>query len=260
FGTDLPFEFPVILKPADTDSYPRIPFEGKQKVYLVHEAAELRAIAQRIYAAGYADDLIVQEYIHGDETVMRVANTYSDRQGRLRFLSIGQVALTERDPRFAGNNNAIFTIDDEQLAGSIRQLLDGVGYVGPANVDVMYDRRDGTSKILEVNLRQGASSFYTMAAGANLTRCYVDELVYGREIEPVTTTAERLWVNLPYPVALAFTPKALRRRVRSVARAGVWHTLYYRPDRSLARILEVVRIDLRHTLDCVRYSGARLNR
>src|SRR5665811_1321873 len=125
----------------------RIPFEGKQKVYLVQDAAELRALVDRIYTAGYADDLIVQDHIAGDETVMRVANTYSDRHGRMRFLSIGQVALTERDVRMAGNNNAIMTIDDERLATSIRQLLDGLGYVGAANFDVMYDRSDHTSKI-----------------------------------------------------------------------------------------------------------------
>lgn len=259
-GSDLPFAYPVILKPADTDSYPRIPFDGKQKVYLVQEAAELRTLVDRIYAAGYADDLIVQEYIAGDETVMRVANTYSDRHGRMRFLSVGQVALAERDPRWAGNYNAIITIDDQRLATSIRQLLDGVGYVGTANFDIMYDRRDDTSKILEINLRQGACSYYTMAAGGNLTRCYVDDLVYGRELPAVTTTAERLWVNVPYPVVLVFAPRALRARVRAVARSGVWHTLRYRHDRGIARLIDVARIDLRHTLDCVRYAKNRLNR
>jgi D-aspartate ligase len=259
-GSDLPFEYPVILKPADTDSYPRIPFEGKQKVYLVQDAAELRTLVDRIYAAGYADDLIVQDHIAGDETVMRVANSYSDRHGRMRFLSIGQVALTERNLRLVGNNNAIITIDDERLATSIRQLLDGLGYVGAANFDVMYDRSDHTSKILEINLRQGASSYYTMAAGGNLTRCYVDDLVYGRELPAVTTTAERLWVNVPYPVVLVFAPRVLRARVRAVARSGVWHTLRYRHDRGLARLVDVARIDLRHTLDYVRYAKNRLNR
>lgn len=258
-GADLPFPYPVILKPADTDSYPRIRFEGKQKVYLVADAPELRAIVDRIDRAGYTGDLIVQEYLPGDETVMRVANSYSDRHGRMRSLSIGQVVLAERDPRWAGNYNAVLTIEDAPLAESIRRLLDGLGYVGAANFDVMVGP-DGTSRVLELNLRLGACSWYTMAAGANLTRCYVDDLVYEQDLPDVVTTDERLWVNVPYPVVLAFAPRALRARVRAARRHGVWHTLRYRRDRGLARLLDVARIDLRHTLDHLRYSGLRVSR
>ena len=259
-GTDLPFPYPVILKPSDTDTYPRLQFEGKQKVYLVQDAGQLRSYVERIFAAGYAGDLLVQEYIAGDETVMRVANTYSDRNGVMRFLSLGQVVLTEYDPKMVGNNNAIISIADAELAESLRRLLDSVGYVGSANFDIMYDRRDGASKVLEINLRQGATSYYTMAAGGNLTRCFVDDLVYGQQLPEVVTTDERLWINVPYPVVLAYTPRALRPRVRAVARRGVTHTLRYAPDLSAARRVDLLRIDLRHTLDNVRYARNRLNR
>ncbi|WP_448629313.1 carboxylate--amine ligase [Cellulomonas soli] len=260
FGTDLPFAYPVICKPADTDTYPRLRFEGKQKVYLVQDAAELRAITRRIYAAGYGDDLIVQEYIPGDETVMRVANSYSDRHGQMRFLSVAQVALAEPDPNLVGNYNAVLTVHDEELTESIRRLLDGVGYVGPANFDVMVDPRDGLAKILEINLRQGACSYFTMAAGGNLTRCYVDDLVHETELTEQVTTAERLWVNAPYPVVSRFAPAAMRPRLRAAAKHGVTHTLHYAGDRGVRRRLEVARIDLRHTLDYVRHSATRFNR
>ena len=86
----------MILKPADTDVYRRIAFAGKQKVYLIPDADQLRAIAGRILAAGYDDDLVVQENLAGDEAVIRVTNTYSDRTRTMRFLSVGQIALTER--------------------------------------------------------------------------------------------------------------------------------------------------------------------
>lgn len=51
-GDELPFPYPVILKPSNTDIYPRLHFEGQQKVYLVEDAASLREIAARIFAAG----------------------------------------------------------------------------------------------------------------------------------------------------------------------------------------------------------------
>lgn len=257
-GADLPFGYPAILKPADTDTYPRIQFEGKQKVYLVADAAELRSVVGRIDRAGYRGDLIVQEYLDGDETVMRVANAYCDSSGRMRALSIGQVVLAERDPRWAGNYNAVLSVEDAPLADAIRRLLDGLGYVGAANFDVMV-ARDGTSRILELNLRLGACHGYALAAGVNLTRCYVDDLVYGRQLPDVVTVDERLWVNMPYPVVLAHTPRALRARVRAAARRGVAHALRYRADRGLRRLLDVTRIDLRHTLDYLRHPALRLS-
>jgi D-aspartate ligase len=256
-GADLPFAFPVIVKPSDTDTYPRLRFEGKQKVYLVPDADELRAVARRIFAAGYTGDLVVQDYIAGDESVMVVANTYSDSSGRMRFCSVGQVVLTEWDPKMVGNNNAIIATHDPALTESIRTFLDSVGFVGSANFDVMHDRRDGTSKLLEINLRQGATSYYTMAAGGNLARCFVDDYVYGLPVPETITTAERLWVNVPYPVILRYAPKSLRARVRAVAKRGRVHTLKYRPDRSLARRIDIARVDLRHALDYVRYAKVR---
>ncbi|PJI85678.1 hypothetical protein [Luteimicrobium subarcticum] len=257
FGTRLPFGFPVICKPSNTDTYPRVRFEGKQKVYLVPDAAALRELCARIFAAGYADDLVVQEYLAGDESVMRVANTYSDRNGQTVFQSLGQVVVTEYDPKMVGNNNAIVSIRDDELAASIRTFLDGVGYTGTANFDVMLDRRTGLSKLLEINLRPGATSYYTMAGGGNLARAVIDDVVYRRSQPLTVTSRERLWLNVPYPVVRWFAPEPLRPLLRSARRAGTVHTLKYGPDMSWRRRLDVARIDLRHVLDYVRYAKNR---
>jgi len=208
-GQAFDFAYPVILKPSNTDIYPRLHFEGKQKVYLLDDAAAVRAVAEKIWAAGYDDDLIVQEYIEGGEEVMRVANTYSDRHGRMRFASVGQVVLADHDPSMVGNNNAILSVADAPLTEALQKLVDAVGYVGTANFDVMFDRRDGASKVLELNLRQGATSYYARAAGGNIVECFVDDWI--REVEPefVVTTDERLWLNLPYFLASWYAPKSL---------------------------------------------------
>ncbi len=260
FGDDLPFAYPVILKPSNTDVYPRLRFEGKQKVYLLDDAAAVREVAERIFAAGYRDDLIVQEYIEGDESVMRVANTYSDRHGKLTFVSVGQVVLADHDPTMVGNNNAILAVDDPDLASSLGTLLNAVGYTGSANFDVMHDRRDGVSKVLELNLRQGATSYYAMAAGGNIPARIVKDWIYGEPVPYAATTAERLWLNLPYPLAVIYAPKGLRSRVRAAARKGAKHTLWYRPDMSLKRIVEVLRVDLRYTLSTIKYARRGMNR
>lgn len=256
-GTGLPFPYPVILKPSNTDIYPRLTFTGKKKVYLVQDAQQLREIAGRIFAAGYDDDLIVQEYLAGDETVLKVANSYSDRSGSAKLISVGQVVLTEFNPALLGNNNAIVSTVDDALAAAVQRFLDGVGYIGLANFDVMLDRRTGVSKLLEVNLRPGATSYYAMGGGGNLARAAVEDLVYGRELPFTIAQDERLWLNVPYPVALRYTPAALRPLLRTAAKKGTVHTLRYAPDLDAKRRLDIARIDLRHTLDHVKFAGVR---
>lgn len=256
---DLPFSFPVILKPSNTDIYPRLSFAGKQKVYLINDAAELRSTSAKIFAAGYQDDLIIQEYITGDETVMQVANTYSDKFGKLRFISMGQVVLSDRDPKVVGNNSAILTINNAELADSLAKLLDALNYVGTANFDIMFDRASGQYKVLEMNLRPGATSYYTMAGGANLIRCYVDDLIYGRTLPP-QTTHPGLWLNLPYPVALFLAPKTFRRKARRVGFKNHKHTLWYRRDMSFKRFLQLVRIDLRNSFNALKFAKRGINK
>lgn len=259
-GEALGFDYPVILKPSNTDIYPRLHFAGKQKIYLVPDAEALRTTAEMIFAAGYDDDLIVQQYIPGDETVMRVANTYSDANGALRFVSVGQVVLADQSPDKVGNYNAILTVRDDELTASLTTLLDSIGYTGMANFDVMYDRRDRTSKVLEINLRLGGASFYAMAAGGNIPERIVQDMVFGERLELEVTTDERLWLNLPYPLAWLYAPRSLRPRVRRAAHKGAAHTLWYRPDMSFGRIVNVLRVDLRYTLSTIKFARRGMNR
>ena len=260
FGEDLPFDFPVICKPSDTDTYPRLRFAGKQKVYEVADPAELRTVAARVHAAGYDGELIVQELLAGDESVMQVVNTYSDRHGRLRVCSAAQIVLGEYDPQYLGNYNAVVTIEDPALTSAIRHLLESIGYRGAANVDVMVDRRTGEAKLLEVNLRQGAASYYTTAAGANIARCYVEDLVHERELPEIAADPEVLWVNVPYPVVRLLAPRSVRSLVRRARRKGVHHTLRYRHDRSWRRLLELARLDVRVALGYARHLRTRPGR
>ncbi len=259
-GEALGFEYPVILKPSNTDIYPRLHFEGKQKIYLVPDASALRSVVEMIFAAGYDDDLIVQQYIPGDETVMRVANTYSDKHGALASVSIGQVVLADQSPDRVGNYNAILTVRDDELTASLTTLLEAIGYSGMANFDVMYDRRDNTSKLLEINLRLGGASFYAMAAGGNISQRIVQDMVYGEGPALHVTTEERLWLNLPYPLALMYAPRDLRSRVRKAARKGSAHTLWYRADKAPKRIINVLRVDLRYALSTVKFARRGMNR
>lgn len=178
----------------------------------------------------------------------------------MRFASAGQVVLTDRDPTMVGNNDAIITVNDEALTASLRSLLDGVGYTGLANFDVMYDRRDRTNKVLEVNLRLGATSYYAMAAGGNIVSAMVEDCVRGVDLDLTVTTQERLWLNVPFPLAVMLAPRGLRRRMTRAFRAGFKSTLWYRRDLNLKRLLTVLRIDARHTVSTLKFARRGMNR
>ena len=92
----------------------------------------------------------------------------------------------------------------------------------------MVDRQDGISKLLEMNLRQGATSVYTMAAGGNLARCFVEDLVYGRELPTVTTTTNGYGSTCPYAGVPPWYARVVARQGARAARHGRSHRLRYR--------------------------------
>ena len=67
----LPFDFPVIIKASNSMAYWNCTFPHKKKVFLAHDKAEFDAITAAIYGSSYQDDLILQEYIPGDDNCMR---------------------------------------------------------------------------------------------------------------------------------------------------------------------------------------------
>jgi D-aspartate ligase len=89
--------------------------------------------------------------------------------------------------------------------------------------------------------------------------CFVTDWIHGEEPAYSVTTAERLWINLPLPLARWYAPDSLKGRVRAGAKAGWKHTLWYRPDMSLRRILAVLRVDLRYALSTLKYQRKALN-
>ena len=221
----------------------------------------MREVAERIFAAGYDDDLIVQEYIEGDESVMRVANTYSDRNAQLTFVSVGQVVLADHDPSMVGNNNAILAVDDPDLAASLGTLLNAVGYTGSANFDVMHDRRDGVSKVLELNLRQGATSYYAMAAGGNIPARIVQDWVYG---EPIALRGHHSGTAVAQPALPARGDLRAARAALARACGGPQgrqaHAVVPAGHEPQARSSTCLRVDLRYALSTIKYARRGMNR
>ncbi|MFZ2534502.1 MAG: ATP-grasp domain-containing protein, partial [Gemmiger qucibialis] len=67
---ELPFAFPVIIKASNSPAYWNCTFPHKKKVFLANNREEFDAITAAIYGSSYQDELILQEYIPGDDNCM----------------------------------------------------------------------------------------------------------------------------------------------------------------------------------------------
>lgn len=228
---DLPWDPPYIAKPADGVAYWQHEFEGIKKVYICQSRQELLDALDAVYAAGYPDHMILQEFIPGDDTYMRVLTNYSDRNAQVKLMCLGHVLLEEHSPHGIGNHAVIITEHDEALCLKIKALLESLHYVGFSNFDIKYDSRDGKYKLFEINCRQGRSNYYVTGAGYNIAKLLVEDLVEHKELPFVITENESLWRMVPKAVAFKFVPKAYHPRMKALLKKGAaTHSLEYSRD------------------------------
>lgn len=240
--------YPVVVKPSNGIEYFRYQFAGQEKVYQVDSKSELAGIVDRIEAAGYRGELIIQDYIPGDDTVNWDSVLYLNTRGEAELVTFGQVALQEHTASAVGNYTAVVARYDESMMTQLVQFLEKIGYTGVANADLRYDRRDGQYKVLEFNTRQGRSSFYSTQLGHNLARYFVDDLVHGLRKPLRYAHGEALFTVVPrYILRRYVTDPVMRAEVKRLIRSGHWRSpLWYRGDRNLKRRAFLLMRDYRY--------------
>ena len=236
---ELPFDFPVIIKPSNSVAYWNCSFPHKKKVFVAYNKQEFDDILNAIYGSSYKDHLILQEYIPGDDSNMRVMNCYSGRDKKVKLISLGNALLEEHSPEGIGSYAAIINSTDEELSQRMKDCLEDIGYIGFANFDMKYDSRDGQYKLFEMNLRQGRSSFFVTAGGYNLAKWLVDDIIYHKEMGCTVATNKALWTIIPTSIIFKYVQdEAVKAEARALIKQGkVCHSLYYKGDRSFKRWL-----------------------
>ncbi|GAA4690430.1 D-aspartate ligase [Promicromonospora umidemergens] len=228
---DLDLRFPVIAKPGDNTAWHRVSFRGKAKVHLVQDRAELAALLDAAGDAGYRRPMIVQEYVPGDDSQMRIMTTYSDRAGTVRMAWGGRVLLEEHTPGTLGNPAAILTGRLGQVEADARRLVEHLGWTGFANFDVKVDPRTGVGHFLELNPRTGRSNYYLTASGLNPAAFWMADHLTGRW--PLMEPLEVLYRIVPSFLLDRYVhDESVRAAVR---RARVVHPLKYGRDLSPRR-------------------------
>lgn len=234
----LPFDFPVVVKPTNSITYQALSFTGKRKVYIVDTREEFEEAISLIRGGGYLEDIIIQEFIPGDDTSMHVLTCYTTREGKTIMSSLGQTLVEDHTPTGAGNHLAIRTLINEEVAEKAARLIEHVGYVGFSNYDLKYDSRDGKYKFFEMNARLGRSNYYVTAAGNNVARYYIEDYFHNSEINISPSQKEVLYSIIPKKLLLKnIKQEQLRTAVENLYHAKqVQHPLKYRPiEKNLKR-------------------------
>lgn len=251
----LPFDAPYILKPANQVEYYKHKFEGQKKVFKLDSFEKLMETVHKVYVAGYTDHMIVQDFLPGDDTYMRVLTGYSDRKGKVKMMCLGHVLLEEHTPYGIGNHAVIINEYEKELTEKFASLLESIHYTGFFNFDIKFDKRDNTYKAFEINTRQGRSNFYVTGAGHNVARLFVEDHVYGHELEEDIATNEHLWMVVPKGVAFKYAP-TYKERMKKLIREGKYvNPLFLKGDNDPERMLRLIRSQMGHYVKFKKYLG-----
>jgi len=257
----LPFDFPVMLKPNNSNSYEYLhsKFYGKKKVFFVWTREEYIDIINKMNgddttrdvedAVPYNGNLIIQDYIPGDDTMERTLNCFSDNNGKVKLMCFGQPLIEEYKPDALGNYAAIMTDYNQEIFDKVKKFLEDIKYVGFVNFDMKFDPKSGEYKFIDLNPRQGRSSFFVTAAGYNLAEFLVDNCVYEKNLDIVYANTDRLWLTIPKKIIFDYVEnqEVLNRAKKLIKEKKYTYTLLYKKDMNLMRYLRIKKYYNRHT-------------
>ena len=238
----LPWNPPYIAKPAESVTYWACGVDEMEKVYICQSWEELLKALDFVYACGYENHMILQEFIPGDDSYMRVLTNYSDRNGKVTMSCLGHTLLEEHSPHGIGNHAVIITEYDEALQLKIKHLLEQLNYTGFSNFDLKFDQRDGKYKAFEINCRQGRSNYYVTGAGYNVAKLVVEDRVEQKDKEFEICKNRSLWRMVPLSIAYKFIPRQYHKEMKELVRSGAdHHSMIYAGDSSFKRRLRVLK-------------------
>lgn len=211
---DSGFSYPLIAKPSNSALYHYAHIPNQKKVFEVQNYEELSEIYSNLQKSSYDKSLILQEFIPGDDSEIRILSCYTDADSDPVFMIGGQVVLEDHSPTAIGNPAVIIPDHNQKLLDDAARFMKHVGYHGMANFDAKYDARDDSYKFFEINTRPGRSSMFVHQAGVNFAQVQVEDVVLGKK--PAYREALKPFVYTTVPPAVikrSITDAALQKQV-----------------------------------------------
>jgi predicted ATP-grasp superfamily ATP-dependent carboligase len=189
---------PVLVKPRMKYRHPTpaqlrlFGAQGKASIFPTGPALRADAAAQQL-----RQELLIQEYIDGDDRDIWSFHGFCDEESRLLDWFIGRKIRTY--PRLTGGSTYLELTHDEALAELGRRIVPALGLKGVFKVDLKRDSRTGSFYVLEVNARYNLWHYLGAANGLNLPLTAYEHLVYGkRPAAPRGYRTTHRWLYLRY--------------------------------------------------------------
>lgn len=176
--------FPIVLKSAD-------PLLSREGTKIVRDTRDLLEEYDRL-ADPWFPNLMLQEYIPGDDHVVWMCNAYFDNKSECLAAFTGR--KIRQYPPHAGVATLAVCEANEVIEKATRHFMKAIGYRGLVGIGYRYDARDGLYKILDVNARvSGVFRLLSSTNGMDVVRvCYLDQT--GQVIPCLTPSIGRKWM------------------------------------------------------------------
>lgn len=226
------FPYPLIAKPSNSAQFQEATIEGWRKIYEIDSPEELAQVWHSIKVSDYNNQLVLQDFIPGDDDAIRTLTTFSDKDGTLRVASGGVVCLQDHDPTALGNPLCILGEKEDAIIECARRFLARTHYRGFANFDIKYDERDGSFRFFEVNTRCGRNTYYMSLGGQNFIELIVREFILKEEITETTAYKPFIYSCVPrYVLSRSMKNQSrLQQACQTLKRTSEPYPLHYTPD------------------------------
>jgi predicted ATP-grasp superfamily ATP-dependent carboligase len=144
-------QFPLVLKAIEGDRLMRHAGIG---MVITRSREELLAAYRRLDEPG-VPNLMLQEYIPGDDDTIWMFNGYFDRDSECRFGITGR--KLRQTPVHTGMTSLGVCLPCPTVEESTKKIAKAVGYRGIIDIGYRFDARDGRYKVLDINPRIGAT-------------------------------------------------------------------------------------------------------
>lgn len=256
---EINFDYPIVIKPANSSDYWKCDFDAKKKAYTVNSEEEARLILNAIYSSDYRDKVIIQDFIPGNDDEMRMVCTYSGKDKKVKRMTCLHLLLEEHTPTGIGSSAAVIVEPNKELYNKVKFLLEKIGYVGFANIDFKFDERDNKFKIFDFNVRLPRSSYHITASGFNTGELVVNDYVNNKKLDCKLNQSEIVWACIPKSIIYKYTlnKELLNKAKRIINSDGIVNSTKYESDMNIKRRINLFKLDYYYKKNYKRYFDKR---
>jgi D-aspartate ligase len=206
------FRFPVMLKPCYGSGQN---VDARQTMVRCDDLRTLLAEYRR-RESPESPNMMIQEYLPGGDDDIWIFDGYFDARSRCRAAFTGR--KLRQFPVHRGCASYGEQRPRDEVAESMSRFLQAVGYRGPVDAGLRYDRRDGQHKLLDVNPRIGqAFRLFLATDGTDLAQCLYRDLTGQPLPDRLPQRAQRRWMIEDYDLI-----SALHYRAEGSLSLGAW--------------------------------------